>query len=425
MFKDGTRIRTAARPAIKRLTPERVGPRHPFEKWLSNTLVRRILLWLTSGPNGYTPFENICYAYHNPDVPWVTRVRYWPVHRAIDFFVRKTHTPYEAAAGRVFHHEVKVRSLVNTARSIGANGLNAPLRFVAPLLVVWNITNRCNLACRHCYQNASRDRQPDELNRADKLNVIDQLSENCVAVVSIAGGEPLIDPNIWAVLERARQKHIHVTIATDGTPLTVANVRRLASLGVKYVEVSLDSVEPAVHDHFRGTQGAWERAVRGIRNVVETPGIRAGVACCFTRETVTHAQEMIDFAVSLGASTFVHFNFIPVGRGVEMAEEDMTPEQREDLLRLLQRTLDEKKIGVLSTAPQFGRACLMYGGSDGMAAIGHGGSGGGNEARVVAKYVGGCGAARCYCCIEPNGTVTPCVYIPSVILGSLRRSSFA
>ena len=63
----------------------------------------------------------------------------------------------------------------------------------------------------------------------------------------------------------------------------------------------------------------------------------------------------------MGCGTFAHFNFIPVGRGREMIDMDLTPDQREELLRKLQRHLEEGKIGVLSTAPQFGRACILYG----------------------------------------------------------------
>ena len=91
---------------------------------------------------------------------------------------------------------------------------------------------------------------------------------------------------------------------------------RLKAAKVKYVEVSLDSLDPAEHDEFRGMKGAWTRTVQGIRNSVAA-GIRTGMACCFTRQTADSVDDMIKFAIDLGCHTFSHFNFIPVGRGRE------------------------------------------------------------------------------------------------------------
>jgi len=235
----------------------------------------------------------------------------------------------------------------------------------------------------------------------------------------------LCDPDIWAVLERAQQKKVYVTIATNGTLLTRKNVERIAGFGVKYIEVSLDSKDPATHDEFRQLPGAWQRSIEGIKNVLAMPGLRCGIATCFTRETVGQAPEMVELAISMGAHTFVHFNFIPVGRGEGMVREEMTVEQREWLLRFLLQTLDEGRIGVMSTAPQLGRVCTMYGDPEGMMAMGHAGAGKGRQAQVVSKYLGGCGAHRCYCCVQPDGQVNPCVYMPTRTLGELRKSSFA
>ena len=92
-------------------------------------------------------------------------------------------------------------------------------------------------------------------------------------------------------------------------------------------------------------------------------------------------------------------------------------------MRRLVAHLQEGKINVISTAPQFGRACAAYAPPDGIFAVGHGGSACGSKTLVLARYVGGCGAGRCYCAIQPNGDVTPCVYISSLKVGNLRYRS--
>jgi radical SAM protein with 4Fe4S-binding SPASM domain len=216
---------------------------------------------------------------------------------------------------------------------------------------------------------------------------------------------------------------MHATLATNGTTMTAPLARRLAEAGLRYVEISLDSVDPARHDAFRGAAGMWARAVRGARAVVETPGLRLGIAMCVHQGNYHEVADMIAFAEDLGAGCFAHFNFIPVGRGLRMVAGDITPRQRERLLALLNERMQQGGMGVISTAPQLGRVCL--GGAaldDGRVACSHAGSGSGVKARVVAKYLGGCGAGRTYVCIEPNGDVTPCVYLPHRVMGNLRQA---
>jgi radical SAM protein with 4Fe4S-binding SPASM domain len=128
--------------------------------------------------------------------------------------------------------------------------------------------------------------------------------------------------------------------------------------------------------------------------------------------------------LDLGCKTFSHFNFIPVGRGKAIMEEDLRPGQRELLLQRLQEHLLESQITIVSTAPQFGRACITYGPQEGLFATGHAGRGPGKKTMVLSRYIGGCGTGRCYCAIQPNGIITPCVYIPGVKVGDIRRKSF-
>ncbi len=198
---------------------------------------------------------------------------------------------------------------------------------------------------------------------------------------------------------------------------------RLKAANVKYVEVSLDSIDPEVHNAFRGQPKSWERTVQGIRNCVAS-GIRTGMATCFTRNTAHKVDDTIQFALDLGCKTFSHFNFIPVGRGKEIMQEDLTPGQRELLLRRLQEHLTEGKITIVSTAPQFGRSCIVYGPEEGLFATGHAGRGPGKKTMVLSRYIGGCGTGRCYCAIQPNGIITPCVYISDIKVGDIRQKSF-
>jgi radical SAM protein with 4Fe4S-binding SPASM domain len=410
----------------------RIDYHHPLEDWLRRRLVRWLLgklaaerpvrdfpaRWAT------TPLERIIHSYRNPTVPLRRRIGYWLVHRFIDRM--RGGVDAETVRKRLAGHVPTVRGLVIVARSLAEFGLTVPQRFTAPLFAVWNFTNRCNLACRHCYQDSERRPLADELGRDEKFALVDQLGAMHLPMLALSGGEPTISPDLVPAVRRAVTWGMHTTIATNGTTMTPRLAERLADAGLRYVEISLDSVDPGRHDAFRGMPGMWQRAVRGARTVVATEGLRLGIAMCVHQGNVHEVREMIRFAEDLGASCFAHFNFIPVGRGLRMVSGDITPRQREELLAVLSEKMQEGGIGVISTAPQLGRVCLAGSPVEGgRTACSHAGSGSGAKARVVAKYLGGCGAGRTYVCLEPNGDVTPCVYLPHRVMGNVREKPVA
>ena len=418
------RIMTHARPQVGRLTAPLPNSRHMLEDWLSTPAVRKAFLWMTRrDPEGKCFFMRLCENYDNPQADFWQRLKWSVPNWIINLGLRKARLDKETMKQRLFHHPPTVKALALTAKSIATYGLTVPQRYTAPLFPVWNITQACNLSCRHCYQNAHRLPAADELSTDEKLNLIDQMGEEFVPFVAFAGGEPLVAPDLWRVLERCHLRGIHVTLATNGTLLTPEICARLKAAHVKYIEVSLDSIDPAVHDAFRGQAKAWDRSVQGIRNSVAA-GIKTGMACCFTRHTAHRVDDTVQFAIDLGCQTFTHFNFIPVGRGTEIIAEDLTPGQREGLLRRLQELMVEGKITIVSTAPQFGRSCIVYGPEEGLFATGHAGRGAGKKTMVLSRYIGGCGTGRCYCAIQPNGFVTPCVYISGIKVGDVRQQSF-
>ncbi len=398
--------------------PPSVHP-HLVERVLDLFVVQFFLRRLTrKGEDGRCALEKIFQAYRAPSNSLKNQARYLPAFLFIELLRKMAAARKDFLSEEVFGYLPRARGLVNTARSIGAYGLTRPQVFYAPLMVVWNFTQACNLKCRHCYQNAGKS-LPDELTLREQLAVVEQLADLDVAMLALSGGEPLLSPNLLPVARRAHDGGMYVTIATNGTLLTREMAKKLADHGVEYVEISLDSVSPEKHNAFRGVD-SWARAAEGIRNAVSEKGLKVGIATTITRMNIGELEDLIALAKDMGVKCFNAFNFIPTGRGRGIAEEDIDPEEREEMLRILWRHLQEAKVEIMSTAPQLGRACLMYSLPQGVFATGHAGQGAGEGARTIARYVGGCGAGRCYCAIQPNGVVTPCVYIPLPI-GDLRK----
>ncbi len=405
---------------------------HKLERYLGTRPMRWLMRVLSkerpdkSFPAAWatTALERAIYSYRNPAVTRLRRLRYWLLHKFIDRMRGKTDA--ETFRRRLSEHVPTVRGLVIVAKSVAEFGLTVPQKFSAPLFAVWNFTNRCNLACKHCYQDSEHNTLADELSLDEKLGLIDQLGRMHMPMLAFSGGEPTISKDLLPCLARAKSWGMHTTIATNGTVMTRELAGKLAEAGLRYVEISLDSVDAARHDAFRGVPGMWQRSVEGAHNVVATPGLRLGIAMCVHQGNYGEAEAMIDFAESLGAGCFAHFNFIPVGRGLKMVSGDITPQQREKLLAMLNRRMQAGGMGVISTAPQLGRVCLAGAAlDDGRVTCSHAGAGSGVKARVVAKYLGGCGAGRTYICIEPNGDVTPCVYLPHRVMGNIRQKPVA
>jgi len=372
------------------------------------------------GSDGKCLLDRIFAKYGRADTSLLDKIKYAVPFALIDFVRKKAGATRERVVERVFDHIPTARALVNTARAVGNYGLMEPQTFSAPLMVVWNFTQACNFRCKHCYQDASR-RLDDELELDEQLRIIDELAYDDVPFLAFSGGEPLMSKTFWPCAERASGHDLHLTLATNGSLIDERVAERLADLNFKYVQISVDSTDPAKHDEFRGSPGYWEKAVAGIKRSVAA-GLKVGLSATITRMNFDEVEDLIQFAKELGCHNFYAFNFVPTGRGREIVNLDLTPQMREEMLAILRRHLVEHDIAIMSTATQLGRICLQLAEEDDLINTGHYGAAGGVNTVTLAKYVGGCGAGRCYCSIQPNGVVTPCVFMPLPV-GDLRRQS--
>lgn len=314
------------------------------------------------------------------------------------------------------------RGLELVFNSLLRYGVTVPQKLVAPFLIVWNFTNACNLRCKHCYQSAGPSPGPEELSLDEKSMVLEQIDEMGIPVIALSGGEPTIHPDFLRIVEEGARRGIYMAVATNGIRFADEDFARQAiRAGLRYVEVSLDSADPRKHDEFRGVKGAWEKAVKGIKNVVKLGEgkVSTGIATTITRLNMDEIQSMVRLSEELGVTRLVFFNFIPTGRGREVRELDLSPEEREETLKQIYRESVRSRVQVVSTAPQLARiSWQMSSGEDVLPT--HFTIPKSKAIRAVAEFIGGCGAGRIYMAVQPDGTVTPCVFLP-IPVGSLRR----
>jgi len=143
-------------------------------------------------------------------------------------------------------------------------------------IVVWNITRACNLKCVHCYNDSGAGKTCNELSTSQAKAVLDDLSKFNVPSVLFSGGEPLMRPDLFELIEYGVQKGLRAVISTNGTLITADVAKKIKQMGVSYVGISLDGIGQ-VNDKFRGVPGAFDRAVQGIRNCQDASANRSQI----------------------------------------------------------------------------------------------------------------------------------------------------
>jgi radical SAM protein with 4Fe4S-binding SPASM domain len=302
--------------------------------------------------------------------------------------------------------------------------------------VSWNLTQRCNLHCAHCYMSATAAADTaGELSTAECQRVMDEIAVvNPDVLLILTGGEPLIRKDLFDLASYASDKGFTVVLGTNGVMLREPEARRMRQSGIQGASISLDSVDPQRHDAFRRLPGAWEGAVRATQ-ILNNEGLDFSIHTSITTWNASEILAMIDLARDLGARVLNFFFLVQTGRGADLM--DITPAQYEQLLGAIAQA---QGVGEATVGSQ--RAADVMRKEDPWSVpTGHSG-----EMVIRAKCAphlrriiyerdpqspllqnyaqGSCPAGKYYCRITPTGDVTPCPYMP-VAVGNLRRQSFA
>jgi 12,18-didecarboxysiroheme deacetylase len=200
-------------------------------------------------------------------------------------------------------------------------------------VVVWNMTRRCNLKCIHCYSASADIDYPDELTTEEGKKLIDDLAAFGAPVILFSGGEPLMRSDLLELAQYATDKGMRAVISTNGTLITKEIAARLKKIGLSYVGVSLDGLQKT-HDRFRGSKGAFERAIEGIRNCREA-GIKVGLRFTVNKHNVADVPDMFDLLRSEKIERMCFYHLVYTGRGSKLREEDLAHEETRQLLDLI------------------------------------------------------------------------------------------
>ena len=192
-------------------------------------------------------------------------------------------------------------------------------------VVVWNITRACNLRCIHCYAHATDGSAGDELSTEEGRRMIDDLAAFGAPVLLFSGGEPLVRKDMPQLAAYAVEKGMRAVISTNGTLINRSTAQTLKQIGLSYVGISLDGLEP-VNDHFRGVNGAFKKALRGIENCQQA-GIKVGLRFTINRRNVKEIPGIFDLLEEMEIPRVCFYHLVYAGRGSQLVADDLTHEE--------------------------------------------------------------------------------------------------
>lgn len=252
-----------------------------------------------------------------------------------------------------------IATLPPTVASVAARAGNT-VHAERPLLIYWELTRACELACRHCRAEAVARRDPRELSTLEAKAMLDQLAgfgEPLPRIV-LTGGDPLQRPDLFDLIAYARGLGFPTAITPSGTyALTQPVVQQLINAGIETIAVSLDGSSAERHDGIRCVPGSFDWTVTAARHI-RAAGIPLQINTLVCAETLDDMPAMATLVESLDAMRWSVFFLVKMGRGQPLQE--ISPEQTEEFMNWLCELMPRVPFQIKTTeAPHFRRVALQ------------------------------------------------------------------
>ncbi|KPL53806.1 radical SAM protein [Prosthecomicrobium hirschii] len=210
--------------------------------------------------------------------------------------------------------------LTHFLRDLHRPGPLGPPRPATGPVVIWNLIRRCNLLCRHCYSVSGDVHFPGEMTTAEVKAVMADLKAAGVPAIILSGGEPLMRPDLFEIARHGKDMGFAMSLSSNGALIDAAAAGRIAAAGFDYVGVSLDGIG-AVHDRFRGQEGAFAASLAGIRHLSDH-GVRVGLRYTMTADNAASFPDLLDLMKAEACTKFYLSHLVYAGRGNKNRAED-------------------------------------------------------------------------------------------------------
>ena len=260
-----------------------------------------------------------------------------------------------------------------------------PLRMIA-----WELTRNCNLSCIHCRASATGGPHTGELTLDECRKILDDIPGFADPTIILTGGEPLLREDLFDIISYGTEKGLRMVIAVNGTLLDRDRATRLKATGIKRVSMSLDGMDCAKHDEFRGVPGSFD-AVMEAAEVLRSIDLPFQINTTVTRLNVDDLEAIYGLVRSIGAVAWHIFLLVPVGRAEGLKGEELSARTYEATLEGLYEIEKRNEIEIKVTcAPHYYRIVKEKG---------------------DAPKSAGCLAGKSFMFISHRGMAQPCGYL--------------
>ena len=278
----------------------------------------------------------------------------------------------------------------------------------SPLVVIWEVTRACDLACMHCRASAIPAREPGELTTEEGRRLIAEVRRFGRPLFVLSGGDPLMRPDIFELIQASADAGLRTCLSPSGTPLlTHAALLRARESGLSGVSISLDGSCETIHDRFRGVRGSFRWSLEGAAAAAAL-GLRLQINTTLGRHNLGDLPAIADLVGALEAWRWTVFLLVPTGRAGR--EQQIGAGECEDALRWLHRLSRTAPYRIKTTeAPHYRRVALQMLAAEqadsGGAAPPRSGSGGG-------RFVPGMNDGSGFLFVSSRGAIQPSGFLP-------------
>lgn len=287
-------------------------------------------------------------------------------------------------------------------------------------VVVFNCTRTCNLRCVHCYSHSENKIYKDELTTSEAKSFIKDVADFGAPVILFSGGEPLMRRDIFELIEHASGLGLRVVLSTNGTMISGETAKKLKTYNLSYVGVSLDGLRE-VNNKFRGSNEAYDLAIKGIRNCVSV-GLKVGLRFTINKRNFSEIPGIFELIRKEGIPRICFYHLVYSGRGSSLISEDLSRDETRrtvDLIITETKKLHEEGLPVeVLTVDNHADGVFLY---QRMLKENN------PKAEGVLKllrYNGGNSSGVGIACVSWNGDVHPDQFWRHLILGNVKQKKF-
>ncbi|MCO6043006.1 TIGR04053 family radical SAM/SPASM domain-containing protein [Aeoliella sp. ICT_H6.2] len=230
----------------------------------------------------------------------------------------------------------------------------------SPLMFYYEVTQACDLVCKHCRASAQPEAHPGQLSPEESRALIDQVTQfPKPPTLVFTGGDPLKRPDLFDLIRHARSRDLRVALTPSATPLaTYEALANAKEAGVSCLGVSLDGADAETHDAFRGWSGSYDRTMEMLEDAKRL-GLPVQVNTTVTKRNVGQLDPLADQLAEHGIMMWAVFFLVPVGRGIE--EQRLSADECEEVFELLWRQTQRQPYAIKTTeAPHYRRFVMQH-----------------------------------------------------------------